>query len=88
MNKVRFSCTGPEFVVFVKIELNNDNDNVVKENYSSPICWSENYSLRIFESSTSYRSQIPEGKIESDNEKKLQFINFYTVWATAEKIKC
>ena len=56
-------------VVFVKIEL----DDVVKENYSSQICWSyslRNYSLRIFEGSTSYVSQIPEGKIESLTMRK------------------
>ena len=86
LNNICLSCSrfvSVLFVVLVKIEL----DNVVKENYSSQICWSKNCSLRVFGSSTNDRLQISwRGDLELDNEKRLQFINSYTVWATAEKI--
>ena len=46
LNNICLSCWifgSVLFVVFVKIEL----DNVVKENYSSQICWSKNWVYEI-----------------------------------------
>ena len=74
LNNICLSCSrfvSVLFVVLVKIEL----DNVVKENYSSQICWSKNCSLRVFGSSTNDRLQISwRADLELDNEKRLILI--------------